>query len=161
MNKYPTLTRILGASPLVVPSDKKLTVDMKREIIKDLYGTIGERVFGFDADRVAWMHQALDSIASDKDIEREWKSIQNGNVEKFLKMIGQLKGAGPEADLDIEQLQNIWEQVAEGIIKTKEAHQEIDDKTWDMVEKHVMDFVDEVSEKLNKKALPDARKKLN
>ena len=137
-----------------------LPVDVKRDLIKDLYGGIGEKMFGVTPDR---MHRMIDQIMSDGDVEKEWNFIQKGNVEKLLKLMNQIKQhAGPGDEIEMEDFQNLWKSVADGIIKTKQAHKEIDQKSWDFMEDHLMKFVDDFSEKLSGRsgqALPGSERK--
>lgn len=147
------------SSPLT--KKEELPVSVKKDLIKELYGSIAERIFGFDPSYIRWMHQTIDNVMSDRDVEREWEFIRKGNVEKLLKLMQQIQmQAGEEDAPELEQLEQLWNEVAEGIIKTKEANQEIDDTTWDFVEKNLMEFVDKFSNKLEKKALPGTEKKL-
>ena len=168
MEKDSLLYQIISAKPPVKKADlpaqkeKNLPVNVKRDLIKKLYGSIGEQMFGFTPDRVRWMHSAIDQMMSDGDVEKEWEFIRKGNVQKLLMLMQQMQGAGPEDAAELEEMENLWNSIAQGIIKTKQANKEIDQKTWDFVENELMTFVDKFSEKLSKKADKqiDQKKKL-
>lgn len=152
--KYPTLETVLADVPAV--KDANLPVSVKRDLIKDLYSEIGERIFNQPPEQIHWMQGVIDNVMSDRDVDREWDMIQKGHVEKFVTMMHKLQqpGVAEEFAPEVEAMQGMWERIAEGIIRTKEANQEIDDKTWDFVEDHLMSFVNELSVKLDKKSLP-------
>lgn len=159
--QYPTIEQVLADVPakkenLPAKGKANLPVNVKRDLIKELYSEIGERIFNQPPEQIRWMQGVIDNVMSDRDVDREWEMIQKGHVEKFVKMMHQLQkpGVAEEFAPEIEQMQDMWERIAEGIIRTKEANQEIDDKTWDFVEENLMGFVNELSEKLDKKALP-------
>lgn len=142
-----------GGNPLIPKDDKNLSVVVKRDLIKDLYGAIGEKMFGFTPDRVEWMHRAIDQMMSDSDVQKEWGFIQKGNVEKLLKMMMQIQQHAGEDDIpELEEMQGLWDSIARGIIQTKQAHKEISQEEWDMVEESLMEFTDRFTEKLDKKA---------
>ena len=165
MKKYPVLDQVLADVParkagVPIPKDSKgLTPTVKKAIIKELYAAIGERIFHWDSSQIQWMHNIIDKFMSARDVEREWEFIQKGHVEQLLKLMQQIQEKADEDDeADLGELQKIWEDVAQGIIKTKEAHQEIDDETWGFVEKNLMEFVDKFNDKLEHKV---PKKKLN
>jgi hypothetical protein len=147
----------------LVKRGSTLPVDVKRDIIKELYGNIGEKMFGFSPDKVQWMHRMIDQMMSDSDVSKEWEFIQKGNVEKLLKLMMQIRQqAGPEDAPELEEMANLWESIARGIVQTKQAHREINQKEWDFAEDHLMKFVDKFSDKLSQKsgqALPGGGKK--
>jgi hypothetical protein len=158
--KYPTLETVLADVPAV--KDQNLPVNVKRDLIKDLYSNIGEKIFNQPPEQVRWMQGVIDNVMSDKDVDKEWEMIRKGHVEKFVKMMHKLQQpeVAEEFAPEVEAMQGMWERIAEGIIRTKEANQEIDDKTWDFVEDHLMSFVNELSDKLDQKSLPGQDKKL-
>lgn len=132
--------------------EEHLPVNIKRDVIKNLYSNIGEKMFGFSPEHIQWMQSAIDQMMSDRDVEREWSFIKKGNVEKLLNMMGQIqKKAGPEDIPELEEMQGLWESVARGIVKTKQAHREISDEEWSMVEESLMEFTDRFTEKLEQK----------
>lgn len=148
---------------LPIPKDQNLPVNVKRDLIKDLYGAIGEKMFGFSPQHIQWMHGAIDKVMSDSDVTKEWEFIRKGNVEKLLRMMQQMQHAGPEDTPELEEMQGLWDSIARGIIQTKQANKEISQEEWDLVEDSLMGFVDKFTDKLEKKAdkaLPMERKRL-
>lgn len=156
------LEKILADVPM--KKGNNLPVDVKRDMIKELYAAISERM-GFGPEHREWMLSMIDKMMSDSDVEKEWQFIMKGNVEKLVKLMVQMQQqAGPEHAPELEEMQGLWNSLAEGIIKTKQAHKEIDQKEWDFMEDHLMKFADKFSEKLTQKAgnqLPGAKKQLS
>jgi hypothetical protein len=94
----------------------------------------------------------MDSMMSDSDVEKEWQFIMKGNVEKLVQLMMQMqRSAGPEDAAELEEMGNLWQSLAEGIMKTKQAHREINQKEWDFMEEKLMQFADKFSKKLSNK----------
>ena len=132
----------------------------KRDMISELYTAIAHSL-QVPEERIGAMKNFLYNQMSDSEVNSEWKSIQNGNAAKLVKMFRQLQVPGmAEKHADkMMDLEKLHQQIAEGIHRTKEAGGEVDPKTFEAVEKIVVDFADEfMAEMSGQKALPGKKK---
>ena len=135
----------------------------KREMIAKLYEAIARSALPMEEARIQWMVNFIYDRMSDREINMEWDFIRKGNVAKLVKLFQTLQD--PEVQKKhadkIYDLQRLHEEISEGMQKTKEAGLEVDDSTFQFLEKTVMEFADNLIEELQgQKALPGQDKKL-
>lgn len=156
-----TLNRVL-ANDIMVP-EGALPPMAKREVIARLYEAIARNALPMDENRIQWMVNFIHNKMSDNEINMEWEFIRKGNVTKLVKLFKSLQD--PEVQRKhmgkIFDLQQLHQEIAEGMEKTKEAGLEVDDSTFKFLEKTVMDFADDLAAEISgDKALPQQDKKL-
>jgi hypothetical protein len=170
MDQYPTVTHLLASEDAeganIAPRGEAIPPATKRNMIAVLYEGIARNILPMPEDRIAWMVDYIHTKMTDKEVEREWKSVENGNVAKMVQMFKSMEDPAVwEEHIDkIEDLAVLHQQLAEGFRKTKEAGQEVSEKTYDALEKIVMDFTDEFVAEIQgdkQKALPKGKKLLN
>jgi len=145
MKKYPMVAAFLVEANDIEKAAEKLPPVVQREMIATLYEAIARNVLPMGEDRIQWMVDYIMTKMSDSEINSEWGFIRKGNVTKLVKLFQQLQQPGmaekhQEKVLDLMQLH---QEISEGINKTKEAGGEVDPKTFEFMEKFVMDFADD------------------
>jgi len=138
-------------------------------VLRDVIATLYESIFrslSAPEEQIEFMKRALrDRTFSDRMIQQEWRSIQKGNVKKVVDMLKQMQqpGMAEQHPERLAELQDLHQQVAEGVLRTLEAGEEIDPSTYEAVEKIVTDFADDfVAEMQGEKRLkgPEEMKRL-
>ena len=168
IKKYPAISKVLAGAEKVRADAQEIKKKVdnlppasKRDMISELYHAIAVSL-GVPEERIEAMKDFLYNRMSDSEVNSEWKSIQNGNAAKLVRMFQALQIPGmaekhAEKLMDLEQLHM---QIAEGLGRTKEAGQEVDPEVYEAIDKMVVDFADEfVAEMSGQKVLPKPGKK--
>jgi hypothetical protein len=165
MKKYSALSKVLAskvqADADIMKKTENLPPVAKREMIATLYEAIARNVLPMDENRIQWMVHYIHNNMSDNEINSEWEFIRKGHVQKLVKLFKQLEAPGmmeKHADKMLD-LQRLHQEISEGIMRTKEAGSEVDPKTFDAIEKIVIDFADDFADEIaGKKKLPGGKK---
>jgi hypothetical protein len=168
--RFPTLAKVLAASPnLPAPAENLLPAD-QREMIARLYEELGAKVFGFPEDHTKWIGQMVRTQMTDNEIKHEWDFIQKGNVHKLVDMFQKMgqPGAAERHPDRMKEMEDLHRDISEGLMKYREAGKEIEPEAFEMVDKTLMNFVDKFLGELDdqlpapaaKPALPGPKKRL-
>ena len=97
-----------------------------RQLIKEMYLALGQKVFGFSPQKLKWMANYIDKSMTEIDIRREWGFIKSGNAKMLGEMLLQME-ISPDQFSEDQHLgvQDLWLSLAKGLDKYKSQGLEI------------------------------------